>query len=170
MHPPRPSTANLLLPEMSGGEWVPSSHSLATRERARERGQQSRVFIPRAPFLKKTKTSKCIRNNKKGHSSVSLGRPLLGSLIYRLGPCGPHPLLPLEPPVWRWWCCCCSVPIRLFIGHHLTSSAGLGIKTFTHAKNENQRCNSSGDVLVWVVGRVLCHPCHWLSMFESLAL
>lgn len=126
------------------------------RTRDRERGQQSRVFIPRAPFLKKTKTSKCIRNNKKGHSSVSLGRPLLGSLIYRLGPCGPHPLLPLEPPVWRWWCYC-SVPIRLFIGHHLTSSAGLGIKTFTHAKNENQRCNSSGDVLVWVVGRVLCH-------------
>lgn len=49
----------------------------------------SRVFIPRGPFLKKTKTSKCIRNNKKGihrHHLTSQPEPLLGSLIYRLGP------------------------------------------------------------------------------------
>lgn len=49
-------------------------------------GVEKSLIYPGAPFLKKTKTSKCISRNKKGHSTASLGEPLLGSLIYRLGP------------------------------------------------------------------------------------
>lgn len=113
----------------TGRWWVHIGNSISSNS---DRAAQSRVFIPRAPFLKNTKTSKCIRNNKKRHSSVWLvgitwpAPPRITNLSIGAAWTSSLNAEPVEDygrePWVLCWACTASrtIFIRPFIGHHLT--------------------------------------------------